>query len=286
MQQSNAFFAPTLAADLQTIQDILRDFFATIKTDDWNNKTDHRPDGWTLRETLSHLASVATTYQLSLESALSGQPVDLHGYTRREQLKSANGDEIKRRADQSPEAVQKEFFTALQKSLEIARTVTPEQMNLTFDLFAYNRPASVATLLGSQIAHPGIVHAAQVTNAVGALPLWTHYPPELMERMIARFLRLMSLSYWPERGGNLATALNIRVRGMGNWYIPMRQQGEDSVEGLAKNAALNLWASSADSLCQLFTAQIDPIRAILTGKIIVWGDPRLGLKLPRLFLPT
>ena len=145
---------------------------------------------------------------------------------------------------------------------------------------------SVAELLGGQLSHPGIVHGAQLTRPVGAKPLWSHYSGDFLHRQLTRSFVLMSHAYWPERGKNLVAHLNIYVRDFGTWHVTMNPQGGTYGEGLVKQPNLTLWLPNGETLCRFFTLDLQPLPALLSGKMFAWGNLILGLRLPSLFMPT
>ena len=55
----SAFEPETLAADFAQVRRVLADFVAARSPRDWSRKTERRAKGWTLHQTLSHLAATA-----------------------------------------------------------------------------------------------------------------------------------------------------------------------------------------------------------------------------------
>ncbi|MGH2768258.1 MAG: hypothetical protein ACRDIF_04795, partial [Actinomycetota bacterium] len=166
--------------------------------------------------------------------------------------------------------------------------LTSEQLAMSLVIPAYNRPLTVAELVGAQLAHAGIVHAAQLTNGAGARPLWTSYEPEPMRRQITRAFNLISHAYLPERGGDLYASVNFTVsgKGGGRWYLTLAPDGGASGEGRVRRPPLTIWVRSPHALCSILTSQISVGRAVATGKAMAWGDLRLAFRLPHLFLGT
>jgi hypothetical protein len=119
--------------------------------------------------------------------------------------------------------------------------------------------------------------------------LWTDYSPDLMRRQLTRFFcGLLSPCYWPERGGDLRATINWWVPGAGGgrWHVLINPQGGDAGEGWAKAETVTIWARNANALCRLFTLQVSPLRAALTGTMLAWGNVPLAFRLLRLFRPT
>jgi len=282
VQTLEAFSPTVLAADLIWQQHMLADFFAGLAPADWERPTEK--GGWTLRQTVAHLASVAGLYHQALEAALNGTPLKVAGVSVQDDLLDFNKQQIAQRADTPPEALVKELFQWLDTAAERTSSLNASQLSLTVDLFAYNRPITVAELLGGQIAHPGLVHAAQLANGVGSKPLWNRYPPDFLNRQLTRFFGLMSHAYWLKRAGSRVASANLRVRGGGSWHIIMNPQGGDWGEGLAAHPSVTYWFTSADAMCCALTFQVDPLRAMFTGKALAYGNLILGLQMPSLFL--
>jgi hypothetical protein len=147
---------------------------------------------------------------------------------------------------------------------------------------------SVAELIGNQLAHPVLVHGAQLANGIGIEPLWRHFSADLMQRQLTRFFHVMSHSYWPERGGKLAAVINFNIRGSGGgpWHIRLDSDGGSMGEGQLERPNLTLHFANPDAFCSLFTVQLSPMRGLLTRKVFAWGNIPLAFKLSRLFAPT
>jgi hypothetical protein len=279
----DAFSPGTLAADLAELKRIFADFFANVS--DWSRPTEKNGGGWTMHQVTAHLATVATFYQLAIEATLNGIQPTVENYTARTDLHAFNDAEIARRENLPPQALIEELFRAFDASMACAESLTPAQLSMTMPVFVYNRPLSVAAFLGAQLAHPGIIHGAQIANGAGAKPIWTHYSQDMMRRQLSRYFSLISYAYWPERGGDLRATLNFRIRGSGVWHLILNPDGGGWGEGAGANAAFTLWATNADIFCEMFTLQRDVIGTILTGKAFAWGNILLGFKMPTLFLP-
>jgi hypothetical protein len=283
MADYNAFDAEVLADDLMRLQAILRDLFSRVK--DWNQRTARV--GWTLGETVGHLLVAADVYESAIESTLKGIPFSYPGLNSRADLANFNEMSIRDCRGIPPKTLARLLLETLERASEIARWLTPEQLAMTTDFCAYNRPITVAELLGNHLVHPGITHGAQIGSGTGRLPLWTAYSLEFMQRQLTRFFcGQMSPSYWPERGHRMRASVNFIVPGAGRWYVTLDPDGGSAGIGAASRPALTLWTRSTDVVCGLFTRQISPIRALLSGQAIAWGNPVLGFRLPRLFRPA
>jgi hypothetical protein len=282
--RSQAFIPSVIASDIQQLQTMLTSFFSTLSPEDWNRLTEK--NGWTIKQTLAHLAASSTVFYQAIEWALAGKRFDIGDFKGRTDLARFNDHQIALRANLPPQAIIEELFRALDATASCALSLSPAQLTCEIDVLAYNRPLSVIELLGGQLSHPGIVHASQLTRAMGAKPLWNSYSSDFLHRQITRTFILMSHSYWPERGKNLIANLNFHVRNLGNWYVTMNPQGGTYGEGLAEHPTITMWLSSPDVLCRFFSLELSPIQAVFTGKMLVSGNLLLGLRLPSLFIPT
>jgi hypothetical protein len=278
----------TLVQDLKQVHEILEAFFSEISASDWQRHTEPKGTGWTLFETLAHVTAAAETLQRALEDTLSGVPFAEPRLESRTDLPSVLQRQIKERKHTPPTDLIHTFLETLEQTAFTTKQLTSEQLQLPVDFRAYNRPLTVAELIGVQLVHPGIVHAAQLANGAGVKPLWQYYSPKLMQRQMTHFFHLLSHCYWQERGGDLNTSINYIVSGAGGgrWYVTMSPDGGSGGDGRAPHPALTIWTPSADALCRIFTFQINLWRAILTGRMVAWGNVRLGFKLPYLFKPT
>lgn len=284
----NAFDAKVLATDLAEVRRIFAAFFATRPQVDWARHTEKFGQGWSLRETIAHLDAVAQVYQQAITTTLAGQPCRIPGMIKRTDLPAWNQREIEARAQVPISTICDSFLGTLQQAADLASHLEPTSLAQATAFPFYNRPITIGELLGGQAAHPGIVHAAQVANGAGVTPLWAQFKPEMLSRQITRFFRFMSLAYWPERGGNLRAAITLSAAGPGGgtWYVTMTPDGSEAGEGSYQRPTLRIWFRNVDVLCQAFTLQISPSRALLTAQAFAWGDLRLGFQLARLFNPA
>jgi Mycothiol maleylpyruvate isomerase N-terminal domain len=282
-------FAPyTLATDLVRLRQLYADFFSRLTTADWQRRTERRKHGWTLREVVAHLDAIAQAYQHVIAAALTTQPIRLPGLTRRTDLRAWNRREIDSRMQLPIDTVCSSLLATLHEAARCAASLTPAELSARIVTPIYHGAMTVAELFGGQLAHAGLVHAAQVANGARVAPLWIHYTPGLMQRQITRFIHIMGYAYWPERGGALQTAINFVVAGPGGgrWHVALAPDGGRGGEGIAERATLALWFRTADIACRAFTFQLDPLGALLGRHVRVRGDLRLGLQFPRLFMPT
>ena len=284
----NAFDPQVLAADLLEVKRIYAAFFAARSSADWPRHTESHARGWTLRETIAHLDSVGQAYLQAAEATLAGQPCHIPGILQRTQLSAWNQREIEVRAPQPITDICDSFLRTLQHASASVARLSSAALSQTTHLPFYHRPISLGELFGGQVAHPGLVHAAQVAQGAGVAPLWVQYPPELLHRQLTRFFHLMSLAYWPERGGNLQAAMKLSAAGPGggSWVLTLAPTGSQVVEEPRQQPHLRIWFRNAHGLCRAVTFQLSPLRALLTAQAFAWGDLRLGFRLAWLFNPA
>lgn len=275
-------------ADFQELGQILAQCLAGVTPAGWQRLSEPGNKGWTLHQTLAHLVAVAELYQQAIECALDGRPFVQPGLSKREDLGAVNEQEIAKRLVVAPAGLMAQLLATFEQTANLAATLGPTDWERLVAVPAYNRPVSVKILVGAQLAHVGFVHAAQIARPIPAKPLWVHYRPELMQRLITYFFGIMSYAYWPERGQGLDTAINFVAagRGGGRWFVEMNPAGGHSGLGRNPKAGLTLWFPTAQILAQLFTGQLSPGWAALSGRVFGWGNLPLAFRLPQLFQPT
>ena len=284
----NAFDPQLLAADLLEVKRIYATFFAARSLADWPRHTESRARGWTLRETIAHLDSVGQAYLQAAEATLAGQPCHIPGMLQRTELPAWNQREIELRAPRPITDICNSFLGKLQDASNSVARLPSAVLSQTTRFPFYHRPISLGELFGGQVAHPGLVHAAQVSQGAGVAPLWVQYPPALLHRQITRFFHLMSLAYWPERGGNLRAAVRMSAAGPGggSWTVTLAPTGSQVAQEPRPRPRLSIWFRNADSLCRAVTFQLSPLRALLTARAFAWGDLHLAFRMAWLFNPA
>jgi hypothetical protein len=281
---NDAFAPQILAADIGTVHDIFRDFFAELSAADWQRPTE--TGGWTLQETVVHLDAVALGYQQTIDAILANQTFDFDGMTRREELPLWNEMQIELRRQRPIADVCASFLATLQTAATSATQRQTAELGRSHSFPFYNNPITLAELYGAQATHPGLVHAAQVAHGAQVHPLWRLYPPDLLQRQITRLLHLMALSYWTGRAGNLQAIVNFVVPQQASWHLHLSPQGCEVKQGKGKRPSLTIWFRNLDSLCRSLTLQISPLRATFTGRAFAWGKLPLVFRLEHLFNPT
>lgn len=281
---NHAFAAETLASDLTRVHEIYSDFFSELSATDWRypEKDDEE---WNLREVVAHVGALTELGQESVEAALRGEIIAFPGLTTRFEFSRFNRQKIDERLHLQPEALSAAFLDALARSIETAKAITTDQLDCTVDLPIYNRPICVSELLGIQVMHPGLTHAAQVAEPAGIPPLWTRLEPAVRQRTIARVMRALSLLYRQDLGGELYAVLVFQIGGDGGgeWNVTLSPQNPRSAAGAVDHADLTLSFRDSDLFCRMFTGRLNLLGALLTRRLRPRGDLRLFLRFGSLF---
>ncbi|GAB4108903.1 MAG: hypothetical protein OHK0022_61190 [Roseiflexaceae bacterium] len=282
-------FAPaTLAADLLELRAVYAGFLAGLRPEDWAHRTGPRPKDWTVRETVAHLDAALTAYHSAVVAALAGQPVELPGASRREDLSRWNRAEIDARAGLDVETLSTQLLDGMTRLAAIAGAMSPEESRRTTALPFFNAPMRACDMIGSQLVHAGVVHAAQVVRGTGVEPLWRGLRQDTLQRILGHFFRVIGYVYWPERGGNLRATIAYLVGGPagGDWRIEIGPAGGVGLAGPAEQADLTFRLRDADSACRIFALDVALPRALLGGQLRLSGDMGLAARFPSLFTPT
>jgi hypothetical protein len=282
-----AFTSYTLAADFLELREIYAGTLERIEPAAWSRRTERRPNSWTLRQTLAHVAAVAETYNAAITAGLEGRPVEIPGFSTRRDLRSANLAALAVRTAQSPEELSASFLAALDEAARLVAPLEAEHLGRLVPVPFFDGTPTLAELFGCSLAHAGIVHGAQL-SASRSRPIWIFFQPGLMRRQLTRFFHNLGLAYWPERGGDLhaTIAFNVAGQGGGSWLVRARPDGGHGRIGVARTKDVAFDFASADLLCRVFTFQTPPWRALFTRGLRVSGNLRLAARLPKLFTPT
>lgn len=280
--------AHVLIDDLRTLALMLPAVLADVEPSLWHRSPHFiGSQEWTLHQTVAHLAAVAEFYCSMLQLALRQEVPTTPSFQRRD-LPAINQLDIQRRQHFRSSELLAAFQKALTETAEIAQHLTAEQLSWPIMVPVFNRPVTILELLEVQVMHPGMIHAAQIACPVGKAPLWHLYDHALFHRMLARFFHLMTLVYWPERGGTLCVTLQFLIAGVpgGQWYVSISPQHCEACAGRADHPQLTLWFASANALCLLFTKQLPIGQALLSRKLFVQGNLVLATRMMSLFSPT
>lgn len=282
---NNAFEADALARDLTRVREIYSDFFSGLAPADWHYPRQDEGEEWNLREVVAHLGALTELGQDSIEAALQGQAIAFPGLDSRFQFSRFNRQRIDERLELAPETLVADFLNALSRSIETARELTPLALACTVQLPIYNRPVRVDELLGIQVMHPGLTHAAQVTEPAGVPPLWTRMKPAMRRRTITRVTRALSLLYRQDLGGDLEAVIAFKVGGAGGgqWHVVLSPDNPQADLGALAKANLTLSLRDTALFFRMFTGRLNLLGALLTGRLRLRGDLRLFLRFRSLF---
>lgn len=275
--------------DLRALAELLPAFLEDVDPRLWRlREPGGQTSAWTLHQTVAHLAAAAEYYRSALELALQRKALIFPGFQQRQDLPAVNQREIQQRQHLQPAELITALVQALQDTITLAQQLTPDQLAWPVQIPVFNRPLTIFELLEMQAMHPGMIHAAQIARPAGKPPLWRTYSTPLLHRMLERWFRLLSLTYWPERGGKLRASIQFCIAGTagGEWFVSIAPEQSTAGKGRTLKPRVTIQAASADALCLLFTQQIGMGQALLSRKISVRGDLFLATKFAALFSPT
>lgn len=279
------FDPPTLADDLAELRAIYREFFETLTEADWKRPAKRGPKEWNLQQTVAHLCALNGAGLESIRGTLAGQPYKFEGLEDRFHFKDYNLHGIDQHMSLPVTELACEFLGILDGASAIARGLTRKQAAITSEMPIYNRPVKVIEALGIIMFHAGLHHSAQVTEPVGAEPLWKHLSPAIRCRVIGRVMRALSLLYRYDLGGELKATFVFRVDGPGGgcWYVDVRPGATVSGEGAACPPSLIIHLRETAVFCRMFTGRINLPLALLTRQMKLGGDLRLFPRFGALF---
>lgn len=286
-EESLAFEASVLSSDIAQLERTLDEFFTGVKPSQWERSTHKGRKALTLRELLAHMAAAAELIDTAMEATVQGRTWTHPMLHSREDLAAWSAAEIQKRQGVSPEVLQETLLDALTRTARRAVCVSPDVLTRSVNLHIYDRPMPLPHLVGAQLAHVGVAHAAEVARAAGASPLWHEYPPDVIQRQITRYLTLAAYGYTPGWLDGAAGALQLSASGEGGgtWVLSLTADGAHAYEGRADRPSCALWARSPDTLCRIMTGDLPLLRAAVTGRMTVYGDRRLVKRLPELIEP-
>jgi hypothetical protein len=282
-----AFTSYTIAADFLELRQIFAGTFERMKEEDWGKRTERRAEAWTRQQTLAHLDASTWMFNTSIEAGLEGRPVEVPGMTVRSDLKAVNEATIAERAERPIDELMAAFLGELDRGARLAAPLAKDELGRLVPVPYYGAIPTVAELFGAALAHTGVVHGAQVALA-RARPIWIYFQPGMMRRQLTRFLHMLGLAYWPERGGDLHATFSLQVEGQGggSWFIRVEPEGGHGKIGVARTSDVRFTFASAERFCQFMTFQTPIWRALMLRHVRVRGNLRLALRMPELFLPT
>lgn len=282
-----AFTAYTLANDFLELREIFAGSFERMKAEDWQRRSERRASGWTRRQALAHVTAVTEAYNGAISTALAGEPVVIAGLSKRSDLKAFNEAEIEARAELSVEALCSAFLDALSAAASLVAPLNIEEMVRHVALPHLSSTPTIGEMFGSTLAHAGIIHGSQLA-ITRTRPIWIYFQPGMMRRQLTRFVHLLGLNYWPERGGDLhaTIAINIAGQGGGSWLIRISPTGGQGKIGRARTNDVIFSFNSADLFCRIMTFQSSAWRPLLLRRLRIRGQLGLARRLPNFFMPT
>ena len=105
-----------------------------------------------------------------------------------------------------------------------------------------------------------------------------------MTLTIAELMSKMPSAFVPEKAQGLDAVLQFKFSGEepGEWYAAIKDGKVDVQQGAHPNPKMTLSADSQDYI-QLFTGQLDPMKAFMAGKLKLTGDLNLAMKMTQFF---
>ena len=279
------FDPQTLADDLCAVHRIYAQFFAGLAEPDWDKPVKGRSKEWTLHETTAHLVALNGVGLESVKHALRGEPYIFSGLDTRYAFNAYNRKGIDDHLDIPMKALCSKLLDILDEAASIARSLQPDQAELTVQMPIYNRPVRIVEALSIMMIHAGLFHSAQVAEPAGLPPLWTQLAPEIRHRVIERVMRAFSLLYRRDIGGPLRATLVFRIDGPGGgqWYVELSPDASTSGEGVVAHPELVIRLRATDGFCRMLTGRFTLLIELMSGKMRLRGDLGLFLRMNKLF---
>jgi hypothetical protein len=274
-----------LAEDIVEVRRIYADFFAGLSDADWERPVKGGPKEWNLHQTVAHLCALSGAALDSVEHTLRAETYTFDGLENRYQFNDFNLRGIAAQLAIPRVDLCAKFLQILDRSAEIARSLSPEQAEITSVMPIYNRPVKIIEALGIIMFHAGLHHSAQVAEPVGVPPLWKKLSPEIRHRVIGRVMRALSLLYRYDLGGDLDAAFSFHMGGTGGgeWYVEVSPHCTNSSEGHTNQRGLALYLREPSVFCRLFTGRFNPLVGLLKGELRLKGNLPLFLRFGSLF---
>ena len=285
---NSTFDLQTVADDLCEVRRIYADFFAKLTDEDWDRPVKGSPKEWNLHHTVAHLCALTGTGLASIEAALQGEKYDFEGLTDRYEFDAFNLHGIDEHLHISRQDLCTEFLGILDRAIEIARTLRPEQADMVVEMPIYNRPVRVVETICILLFHAGLHHSAQVAEPARLPPLWMQLKPDIRHRIIGRVMCALSLLYRHDLGGDLRTAFTFDIAGPGGgtWVVHISPEAASAEETNEHYPGLTLHLREPAVFCRMFTGRFNPIISLLDGDLRLKGDLPLFLRFGSLFSVT
>jgi putative sterol carrier protein len=97
-------------------------------------------------------------------------------------------------------------------------------------------------------------------------------------------IQAMPTYFQPDKAGNTNATIQFDLSGdqAGKWYLKVADGHASASEGQAENPNLTLLADGRDAV-RIFTGQMDPTAAFMSGKLKVKGDMGLAMRMQSMF---
>lgn len=278
--------------DLQIISDILFPYLEKLSPDQWHMKTGTRDQDWTLHQVLAHLVSIAELFELATFHAFTGDALDIPNLTKREDLRAFNQSEIERLTQHTPASLigmLRENFEQINSDIAI---IEAQDYEKTVDLKIYGRPMRLRDVIDAQLSHIGVVHSYQIRPIPSLGAIWRQYPiypMDMMSRMIDRFLRHISYTYWYDRANGLVGDIHFdfRMKGLDSWTMHITSDGAWLKHGLTDTKPLVKFTfRDSGVFYKLFTQEMTFHEAIRQAWLQIEGNYPEPLTLLSYFSPS
>lgn len=105
-----------------------------------------------------------------------------------------------------------------------------------------------------------------------------------MEYTIEMLMEMLPGLFLPERAGGVDVDLQAHLTGEGggDYAVMIHNQQVTAREGTVEHPHITVTASAKDAL-DIANQRLDPMRALMTGKVRLSGDMRLAMSLVGLF---
>jgi hypothetical protein len=120
----------------------------------------------------------------SIKHGLRYEPYVFTGFDNRYAFNAYNCGGIDEHLNIPMKELCAEAVGILTEAAHIARTLQPEQAELSLQMPIYNRPVRVVEALSIIMIHTGLFHSAQVAEPAGLTSQWMQLSPEIRHRVI------------------------------------------------------------------------------------------------------
>jgi hypothetical protein len=151
------FDPQTLADDLLEVRRMYARFFAALDETRWDKPVKGSPKAWNLHEAIAHLVALNGAGLESIKHTLRGEPYTFIGLEDRYKFNAFNREGIDEHLDIPLKELCVKLLDILDEAARIARSLRPDQAEITAQLPIYNRPVSIAEALSILIFHVGLV---------------------------------------------------------------------------------------------------------------------------------